>query len=480
MTDIFRDPTEGALARRRDLLTKRRDELVTMPHAIRRVVVARGARVVAATTVLALGAVTFVAALVPSFAGVFARFLPGIVPAPVCTLMVATWAGGVLAYVAWKSRLEHRFAVAMTQAVLPGQDLDHDLERLSHEHPDELARRLAERREVGSAALPVAAAAILLPATAIYVLRGIRAHGWPSTAEFEAALIGHAKALSIVAGAGLVAAVAMTRRFARVPVVATFAGTIALGATIAAGIAAWKNWGAAMWATTAVASISFAVAVIGRKLRKERQLLETEDPAAGSELFTLRGLVKEIRGAFAATRAWMTRRRAAIIAGGVALTTGAAWGVVHHYRHAAPERLAPTASSPLVAVLPTHAIVAPTGSSYSIDRMADGRVEITLHFVDLKPIDIPAITSLVGVPVGWQARAVVEASPGSVELTGSPFPLAQTTQQHVVRPDMPAQYAITSCSEMEPQAIGLHATPSAIGDATLRVSITLELASCEH
>ena len=47
MSDIYRDPTEGAAAKRQDLLRRRRDDLATMPHAIRRVVVARDARVAA-------------------------------------------------------------------------------------------------------------------------------------------------------------------------------------------------------------------------------------------------------------------------------------------------------------------------------------------------------------------------------------------------------------------------------------------------
>ena len=56
MTDIYRDPTDGATARRVDLLRRRRDQLVTMPHAIRRVVVARGARMAASLAMAFIGA----------------------------------------------------------------------------------------------------------------------------------------------------------------------------------------------------------------------------------------------------------------------------------------------------------------------------------------------------------------------------------------------------------------------------------------
>ena len=66
MSNIFRDPTEGATARRADLLRRRRDELVMMPHAIRRVYVARRARTAASVTIAIVGAALLAIAMEPS------------------------------------------------------------------------------------------------------------------------------------------------------------------------------------------------------------------------------------------------------------------------------------------------------------------------------------------------------------------------------------------------------------------------------
>src|SRR5436309_3171984 len=152
MNEIYRDPTDGAAARRHDLLGRRRDELVMMPHAIRRVVVARWARIVGS---------------------------------------LAAWLGGE--------------------------------------------------------AMVIAAVS---PAVAAWV-----------------------------ALAGLVASVAMTRRAARLPIAAPFAAVAALAA--AAGSAIW-------WWLVGPAAIALTIALVVRRLRIERDRIQAEDPAAGSEMFTLR------------------------------------------------------------------------------------------------------------------------------------------------------------------------------------------------
>ena len=87
MSEIFRDRTEGAIARRQDLLRKRRDEFVTMPHVIRRVVVARAARKAAATAMIVSSIAMLLVAMSPTLAGYIARGLPGINPAVVSTFV---------------------------------------------------------------------------------------------------------------------------------------------------------------------------------------------------------------------------------------------------------------------------------------------------------------------------------------------------------------------------------------------------------
>src|SRR5574339_304683 len=76
----FRDPTEGAKARRRDLLTRRRDDLATMPHFIRRVFVKRSARAAAGAVLFAGGALIAATAMSLRLTDWFAGVLPGPTP----------------------------------------------------------------------------------------------------------------------------------------------------------------------------------------------------------------------------------------------------------------------------------------------------------------------------------------------------------------------------------------------------------------
>ncbi|HEY5925327.1 MAG TPA: hypothetical protein VIV11_26770, partial [Kofleriaceae bacterium] len=89
MSNIFRDNTEGVAARRADLLRRRRDELVMMPHAIRRVYVARRARTAASLSIALVGAAMLVVAAKPAWTAYLAKGLPGINPAVLCTLTIA-------------------------------------------------------------------------------------------------------------------------------------------------------------------------------------------------------------------------------------------------------------------------------------------------------------------------------------------------------------------------------------------------------
>jgi hypothetical protein len=144
--EIFRDPTEGVNARRADLLRRRRDELVMMPHAIRRVFVARRARTAASVATALVGTALLVIAAKPAWAAYLAKGLPGINPAVLCTGIVAMWLVGLFTYFAARAVDEHRFAVAMSKLVMPGKDVNADVERLSHENPDQAAPDMALKR----------------------------------------------------------------------------------------------------------------------------------------------------------------------------------------------------------------------------------------------------------------------------------------------------------------------------------------------
>src|SRR3569623_2994556 len=105
MTDSYRDPSVGATARRVDLLRRRRDELVTMPHAIRRVVVARGARTAAAWAMARFGALLVGAAAAPRIAQLVGHVLPPDDPAVIATGLLAAWLGGALVDAIARARL---------------------------------------------------------------------------------------------------------------------------------------------------------------------------------------------------------------------------------------------------------------------------------------------------------------------------------------------------------------------------------------
>ena len=74
--------------------------------------------------------------------------MPGIQPAPLSTLLSGSWIIGLVAWAISRARVEHRFAVAMSKYVLPSNDLDHDVERLDHERPDDIARAMGHQLEV--------------------------------------------------------------------------------------------------------------------------------------------------------------------------------------------------------------------------------------------------------------------------------------------------------------------------------------------
>jgi hypothetical protein len=407
MSEPFRDPEAGALARRTALLGRRRDELVMMPHAVRRVVVARWARISGAIAAWLAAFTMVIAALSPTAANAVARLLPGHAPAPLATLLVSAWVLGVVGYFIARSAAEHRFAVAMSRTVLPGEDLFHDIERLDHVHPDEVARGMAHRLEVLSAALPVAAAAAILPATAAYVAMGVAAHGWPSEVAFEAWLVAHASALAMMSMLGLAASVVMTKRAARLPIAAPIAATIAFGA--ASGTIVW-------WWLVGPAAIAATIAVIARRLRKERERILAEDPAAGSEVFTLRGFIREVRATAAKGRAFVRAHKRGFAIAAVSVPILAiGWRALQssdeQTRHVDFITKVPTvevAATPTTGVTPHSTFqLTPASCIGSDPNRGTDCVQLEVVFHDHQPVEVPSVfPGLSAIPARWRARVI--------------------------------------------------------------------------
>jgi hypothetical protein len=484
MSEPFRDRTEGAIARRQDLLRKRRDEFVMMPHAIRRVVVARAARKAASVAILVSGAAMLVVAMSPSLTSYIARGLPGINPAVISTFLGATWILGLVAFATSRGRSEHRFAVAMSSTVLPGQDLDQDIERLSHEHPDEVARRMAHRLEVSSAALPVAAAAFIMPATLVYFAHAMYAKGWPSTAAYEANLALVASTLVIGAACGATAAIAMTRSGSRSPRVTAPALLTALATGGIAAFALFSRDLQVTWLCTVISVVSGSIGFINWRLAKERIALELEDPAAGSDLFTLRDLVDACKQAVITAKARISP----------SMVVGAcAFGLLAIFAGspvtAGTGGTTATTSMRGVRLSTAEPMkVFPGSSSYTVMPTGDGRLRITATFVNGKPIDLAGgLSGLDLLPPNWKASVTVRLEtndlPGPIAVT--PFPGDHNVALLHLDADSTDQRFSTEVCDSRTQPLGLSMVPDLTWpdgefSATFLVEPKLELSPCNQ
>lgn len=349
-----------------------------MPHAIRRVYVARRARSAASMAVWLMGAATLVCAISPSLAAYVTRGMPGINPALLSTLVIAMWVLGVVAYFVARARCEHHFSVAISKTVLPSDNPDEDIDRLTNEHPDDVARGMAHRLEVRSAAWPVAAAAMIIPATLLYALYGVKAGGWPSIAEYEQSLAAHASKLLTIAGIGAFAGIATTHR-------------------------AVRRSSALVWLLS-IGTVS---------LRKERAMLETNDPAAGSELFTWRAFIGNVMSTLEAIGSKLNKRqgRIALVAG---IATVATLGFVTGRRTHAPTK--PTESRGEV-VAQQLVVNKDTGSSFKVSSGTNGAFTVDITLTDDKPLTVrlPGISMI---PPGWRARVMLSSmSTPAIEAT---------------------------------------------------------------
>ena len=458
MSEIYRDRTDGVAAKRQDLLRLRRDDLATMPHAVRRVVVARTARVAASWAVIAVGTTLVALALVPS-ASDWLSHMPGR-PATLSTLLAVMWAAAFGAWWIARARAEHRFAVAMSRYVLPGADVVHDIQRLDHERPDDAARQMAHRLEVSSAALPVVAATLIVPATAVYFYLAATAGGLPLLSALEEHLARHAVPFAAIALAGIAGAIAMTQPALRRPGIVALAVPVAIGGGALGVVGAFELPAAIAWGAIALATIAGVVAGVAHRLRAERAAINADDPAAGVELFTLRSLARSVQSAVRRTRA-VLHRHPEFIAIAIVVAVGIAAVVVM----VAPHKAHPPTSQQF-AVMPDleSAKSSEITTGYHVEAQ-DGALRIDAIF-DGKAVDIPALGDIETVPQGWVARIHVTGDP-DVQIA----PLDQPTPHA-----LPADFVIENCDGGD-HPLGLHLTSHA-RSAVLHVEPTLALAHC--
>jgi hypothetical protein len=279
----------------------------------------------------------------------------------------------------------------MTACVLPGEDLHDDLERLAHETPDEVARRMAHAREVSSAAMPVLAAALVGPATLAYIGLAIRVHGWPANRVIEHAMQDHAGALVLAGVLGVIAMLAVLTQRMRAPSVAVPMGVVA-GTAIVLAVLTKSD------VASAVAAIAGMIAINTRTLRVERAWIETDDPAAGTELFV------------AIRRRLGEARRFALANKGMIAFVGVAFGLALSGPGKFP--VVPRTTEPSVlraafhrALQPPTPVAAPRVQDTPevtkvIRRLPYGVIEIEVAFTGNEV----EVASGLTIPAGWDAR----------------------------------------------------------------------------
>lgn len=427
-----------------------------MPHAIRRVYVARRARSAASIAIWLMGAATLVCAMSPKLTAYLTKGMPGINPALLSTLVMAMWVLGIVAYCVARARCEHHFQVAISKTVLPSENPDEDIDRLSHEHPDEVARGMAHELEVRSSAWPVAAAAMLIPMTLLYGYFGIKTHDWPAIVDYEQSLAANAPKLLFLAVIGSFAAILTTHRAFRQSSTGMWMLSLGVLSFPATG------WLASLFIITL--SIGFVV----RKLRKERSMLETNDPAAGSEMFTWRGFITSVASTLEGIGSKLDKRqgRIALVAGIAAVAT---LGFVTGRRtHVTVQKPAPAAAQ----VMPQQLFVnKESGSSYKITPSGTSwRVDVTLTNEDVLDIHFPGIAEI---PVGWTARMTMQSDSAPALYLGR---LDMTTDEVMGNPAANnGGYSISAC--MGPIPFGLKAKGQP-GTYVVVVTPVLEPAGC--
>src|SRR5262249_29822820 len=134
------------------------------------------------------------------------------------------------------------------------------------------------------------------------------------------------------------------------PIVAPIAAVVAAAST---------GFAPLLWWLVGPAVIAATLAVIARRLRIERDRIQAEDPAAGSEVFTLRGVVRQVRAAFLRCRAfvrWHRRAFVVVAAVGGFIATVASLLVIQRSTDA-------TADSPAAAAIAPPALAMTLGSN---------------------------------------------------------------------------------------------------------------------
>ena len=229
--------------------------------------------------------------------------------------------------------------------------------------------------------------------------------------------------------------------------------------------------------------VTVSIGLVARMLRDERALLEVEDPAAGSELFTIRGMIRQIRESLVATKQALSfiKRRYWLIGGSLAaialILTGG--NMLLKARHQASEAKAALATMPTAQVQQQLVPLAPPSrrppsrGHFKVQRSGSRfRVDATLN--ENGEIVVPMV-GFATVPESWSARSISSSAAAAA-------PIGLVTSDGAVKylssANPTAHLVIDACKGNRPLAVSLKQDHAAGQQVVLYVSPKLEVANC--
>jgi hypothetical protein len=255
----------------------------------------------------------------------------------------------------------------------------------------------------------------------------------------------------------------MTKRVARLPVVAPIMMALALTPAVFAPLTT-------LWLVP-IAMLLATVALVVRKLRVERDLLQAEDPAAGSEIFTIRGFIRQLRASLApvVARARNVRPVWVLVTGMLVI---AGFTSMRFFQH----QSAPSTSLVAAPVSTQQAVpdLGPSGSKWSVTPTNEGRLKLEIDLADERPIGIPMVGGLSHVPNGWSASITFDQVEGLPLQVGAIA--AESTSLLAIESN--AFVTIESCSMAQlPLGVRVQGAP---GHYVLYIQPVLTPTSCGH
>jgi hypothetical protein len=209
--------------------------------------------------------------------------------------------------------------------------------------------------------------------------------------------------------------------------------------------------------------------------------IEATDPAAGSELWTLRGFIDACKATFTSIRRYVTPSML-VGAGALGLLLVCAGEPVtrNSSRKASAAGISGLRKGGPISVTKTK----PGVSFATVDPTGDGRLRVKVTIVDGQLVELSDLSGMTHIPTNWRARVTVrlETTDLPAQLAVTPFPNDESvTALHLGNDATEHRFSTETCDVVQP--LGLKIVPDAdwpkgTYQATLLVEPTLELSTC--